>query len=90
MHTEFYQWDTYGFYGHKKGLVYCIWDLHKKQLGLEHAYAFGNHIWGLVMYNERLALVFMVAQDKVFMYGAHIWVSVWMTAWIQLLQGHRI
>lgn len=37
----------------------------KKQFGLEHAYASGNHVWGLVigyfMYNAGLALVFMVA-----------------------------
>lgn len=37
MHTEFYQWDTYGFYGHKKGwfIAYGIyiksnwdWNMH--------------------------------------------------------------
>lgn len=45
----------------QKGVVFCIWDLHKKHFGLEHAYGFGDHIWGFVIYNAGLALVFIVA-----------------------------
>lgn len=53
----------------------------KKQFESKHAYGSGDYIWALVigylvMYNTGLTLVFMVAWDRVWMYGAHIKVMI--------------
>lgn len=75
---EYYGWNTYGLYGHKNGWFSAYGICIKSNSNWNMHMALGDHIWGLVMYNAGLALLFMVAWDRIWMYGAHIW--VWMTA----------